>query len=47
MFQVDLFAYTLPECRQILADSLAGYAHVRAVTPGFDAPSDSRHRPCV
>jgi lysozyme len=35
--------YALPECRQILADSLAGYAHsVRAVTPGFDDLSDGQ-----
>ncbi|MBN3848135.1 lysozyme [Paraburkholderia sp. Ac-20342] len=34
---VPMRRYTLPECQQMLSDSLAGYAEaVRASTPGFD-----------
>jgi lysozyme len=34
---VAMHTYTLPECQQILSESLAGYADaVRTATPGFD-----------
>lgn len=40
---VAMRAYTLPECKSMLSDSLAGYAEeVRAVTPGFDTLSDGQ-----
>ncbi|MEA1078682.1 hypothetical protein U8M15_27690, partial [Klebsiella pneumoniae] len=36
--------YTLPECKQMLGDSLAGYADkVRALTPGFDSLTDGQN----
>jgi lysozyme len=35
--------YTLPQCKQLLDSSLAGYANsVRAMTPGFDALADGQ-----
>lgn len=35
--------YTLPECKQMLADSLADYAtRVRDMTPGFDSLTDGQ-----
>ncbi|PXW28266.1 lysozyme [Paraburkholderia caballeronis] len=40
---VPMQRYTLPECKQILDSSLAGYASsVRAMTPGFDALTDGQ-----
>jgi GH24 family phage-related lysozyme (muramidase) len=40
---VAMRAYTLPECKSMLSDSLAGYAkEVRALTPGFDALTDGQ-----
>ncbi|MEL6996612.1 MAG: hypothetical protein AAGK67_18540, partial [Pseudomonadota bacterium] len=35
--------YTLAECKQMLGDSLAGYADkVRSLTPGFDSLTDGQ-----
>ncbi|MDR5784049.1 hypothetical protein QCE63_32025 [Caballeronia sp. LZ065] len=40
---VDMRSYTLPECKSMLSDSLAGYAdQVKAVTPGFDTLTDGQ-----
>lgn len=40
---VPMRRYTLDECKQILATSLASYAaSVQAMTPGFDALTDGR-----
>lgn len=40
---VPMRRYTLPECKQILSDSLAGYAEaVRTSTPGFDQLTDGQ-----
>jgi lysozyme len=40
---VAMHRYTLPECKQILDTSLAGYASaVRAMTPGFDSLTDGQ-----
>lgn len=40
---VQMRRYTLPECKQILDSSLAGYAGaVRAMTPGFDSLTDGQ-----
>lgn len=40
---VPMQRYTLAECKQILADSLAGYAtSVRSMTPGFDSRTDGQ-----
>lgn len=40
---VDMRAYTLPECKSMLSDSLAGYAdEVKAITPGFDTLTDGQ-----
>lgn len=40
---VSMRAYTLPECRDMLAGSLAGYAEqVKAMTPGFDTLTDGQ-----
>lgn len=40
---VDMRAYTLPECKSMLSDSLAGYAdEVRSITPGFDTLTDGQ-----
>lgn len=40
---VAMHAYTLPECRDMLAGSLAGYAEsVKAMTPGFDSLTDGQ-----
>lgn len=40
---VAMRAYTLPECKSMLSDSLAGYAEeVRAITPGFDKLTDGQ-----
>jgi GH24 family phage-related lysozyme (muramidase) len=39
----DMRAYTLPECKEMLAGSLAGYAQaVRDATPGFDGLTDGQ-----
>ena len=40
---VQMRRYTLPECKQMLGDSLAGYADkVRSLTPGFDSLTDGQ-----
>lgn len=40
---VQMRAYTLPECKEMLAGSLAGYAKtVRDTTPGFDDLTDGQ-----
>ena len=40
---VPMRKYTLPECKQILASSLAGYAEVVSVsTPGFSSLTDGQ-----
>lgn len=40
---VPMRRYTLPECKQMLGDSLAGYAEgVRSSTPGFDQLTDGQ-----
>ncbi|BEU21563.1 hypothetical protein [Paraburkholderia sp. 22B1P] len=40
---VDMHAYTLPECKEMLAGSLAGYAQaVRESTDGFDELTDGQ-----
>ncbi|BCQ23174.1 glycoside hydrolase family protein [Caballeronia sp. NK8] len=40
---VEMRAYSLPECKSMLSDSLAGYAdEVRSVTPGFDTLTDGQ-----
>lgn len=40
---VQMRTYTLPECKSMLSDSLAGYAdEVRSVTPGFDTLTDGQ-----
>lgn len=40
---VAMRRYTLPECKAMLADSLAGYAEaVRKATPGFDSLTDGQ-----
>lgn len=40
---VPMRLYTLPECKQILANSLASYAtEVRSSTPGFDQLTDGQ-----
>ncbi|WP_250489996.1 glycoside hydrolase family protein [Caballeronia sp. INML2] len=40
---VEMRAYSLPECKSMLGDSLAGYAEsVRAITPGFDTLTDGQ-----
>lgn len=40
---VAMRAYTLPECKTMLGDSLAGYAQtVKSLTPGFDVLTDGQ-----
>lgn len=40
---VAMRSYSLPECKDILAGSLAGYAEsVKAMTPGFDSLTDGQ-----
>lgn len=40
---IPMRRYTLPECKQILSESLAGYAEaVQASTPGFDQLTDGQ-----
>lgn len=40
---VEMRNYTLPECKTMLGDSLAGYAaEVKASTPGFDTLTDGQ-----
>lgn len=40
---VQMRAYSMDECKEILSDSLAGYAtEVRRLTPGFDALTDGQ-----
>ena len=40
---VPMHAYTLPQCKDMLGNSLAGYAEaVRDATPGFDSLTDGQ-----